>query len=88
MAIAESHLAAVFNKPDLKLIDHYTFVICGDGCLQEGITSEAISLAGHYKLGKLIVLYDDNHITIDGKTINKNNRKYRCIIHRRCNEEI
>merc|ERR1719265_2978402 len=68
MALAESHLAATFNKPGYKLIDHYTFVICGDGCLQEGITSEACSLAGHLGLGKLICLYDDNKITIDGDT--------------------
>merc|ERR1719265_3119915 len=68
MALAESHLAATFNKPGYKVIDHYTFVICGDGCLQEGITSEACSLAGHLGLGKLICLYDDNKITIDGDT--------------------
>jgi len=70
MALAERHLAAVYNKPDgfESLIDHYTFVICGDGCLQEGITSEACSLAGHWGLGKLIVCYDDNAITIDGNT--------------------
>jgi len=68
-AIAQSHLAATFNVPDLPpIIDNYTFVICGDGCLQEGISSEASSLAGHLGLGKLIVLYDDNHITIDGDT--------------------
>nr|YP_002049114.1 transketolase [Paulinella chromatophora]ACB42904.1 transketolase [Paulinella chromatophora] len=68
LAIAESHLAAKFNKPDCKIVDHYTYVIMGDGCNQEGISSEACSLAGHLKLGKLIALYDDNHITIDGKT--------------------
>jgi len=70
MALAERHLAAVYNKPDgfESLIDHYTYVICGDGCLQEGITSEACSLAGHWGLGKLIVCYDDNEITIDGNT--------------------
>lgn len=71
MAIAEKHLAAVFNKNDediAPIVDHYTYVICGDGCLQEGISSEASSLAGHLKLGKLIVLYDDNKITIDGST--------------------
>lgn len=68
LAIAESHLAAKFNKPDASIVDHYTYVVMGDGCNQEGISSEACSLAGHLKLGKLIVLYDDNHITIDGRT--------------------
>lgn len=68
LAIAESHLAAHFNRPDHTIVDHCTFVLVGDGCLQEGITSEAASLAGHLKLGKLIVLYDDNSITIDGET--------------------
>ena len=68
LAIAEAHLAAKFNKPDLSVVDHYTYVIMGDGCNQEGISSEACSLAGHLKLGKLIALYDDNHITIDGRT--------------------
>ncbi len=68
LAIAESHLAAKFNKPDATVVDHYTYVIMGDGCNQEGISSEACSLAGHLKLGKLIALYDDNHITIDGRT--------------------
>jgi len=69
LAIAEKHLAAVFNKPDAPaIVDNYTFAICGDGCLQEGVSSEASSLAGHLKLNKLIVLYDDNHITIDGDT--------------------
>ena len=68
MAIAETHLAAVFNKPGFPVVDHSTYVICGDGCLQEGVTSEASSLAGHLGLGKLVVLYDDNNITIDGST--------------------
>jgi len=68
LAIAEAHLAAKFNKSDVKLVDHYTYVIMGDGCHQEGISSEAASLAGHLGLGKLIALYDDNHITIDGNT--------------------
>lgn len=68
LAIAERHLAATFNTPDFALFDHYTYVICGDGCLQEGISSEACSLAGHLGLGRLIVLYDDNDITIDGST--------------------
>jgi len=69
LAIAEKHMAATFNQPDAPaLIDNYTFVICGDGCLQEGVSSEASSLAGHLKLNKLILLYDDNLITIDGAT--------------------
>ncbi len=68
LAIAEAHLAAKFNKPDTKIVDHYTYVIMGDGCNQEGVSSEACSLAGHLKLGKLIALYDDNRITIDGRT--------------------
>ena len=68
LAIAEAHLAAKFNKPDANIVDHYTYVVMGDGCNQEGISSEACSLAGHLKLGKLIALYDDNHITIDGRT--------------------
>ncbi|MFO7628498.1 MAG: transketolase [Prochlorococcaceae cyanobacterium] len=68
LAMAEAHLAAKFNKPDCKLVDHYTYVIMGDGCHQEGVSSEAASLAGHLGLGKLIALYDDNHITIDGNT--------------------
>ena len=68
MAIAETHLAATFNKPGHTVVDNFTYVLCGDGCLQEGISSEASSLAGHLGLGKLIVCYDDNHITIDGST--------------------
>lgn len=68
MAIAERHLAANFNKTGHRVIDHYTYVIAGDGDLMEGVASEACSLAGHLKLGKLIVLYDDNNITIDGGT--------------------
>jgi transketolase len=68
LAIAEAHLAARFNRPDTTLVDHYTYVIMGDGCNQEGVSSEAASLAGHLGLGKLIALYDDNHITIDGNT--------------------
>lgn len=68
IAMAESHLAALFNCDGFNVMDHYTFVICGDGCLQEGVTSEASSLAGHLGLGKLIVCYDDNSITIDGDT--------------------
>jgi transketolase len=68
LAMAEAHLAARFNKPDCKLVDHYTYVLMGDGCNQEGVSGEAASLAGHLGLGKLIALYDDNHITIDGNT--------------------
>ena len=68
LALAEAHLAAKFNKPDCKVVDHYTYVIMGDGCHQEGVSGEAASLAGHLGLGKLIALYDDNHITIDGNT--------------------
>lgn len=68
LAIAESHMAANFNTDDHKVFDNFTYVICGDGCLQEGVSGEACSLAGHLGLGKLIVLYDDNDITIDGDT--------------------
>jgi transketolase len=68
MAIAESHLAARFNKKDKMLINHHTFCMCGDGDLMEGVAMEAVSLAGHLGLGKLILIYDDNHITIEGKT--------------------
>lgn len=68
LAMAEAHVAAVYNKPDATLIDNYTYCIMGDGCHMEGISSEACSLAGHYGLGKLIAMYDDNHISIDGHT--------------------
>ena len=68
LALAEAHLAAKFNKPDCKIVDHYTYAILGDGCNMEGISGEACSLAGHWGLGKLIALYDDNHISIDGST--------------------
>lgn len=66
MALAEAYLAATFNKPDYPVVDHYTYVLCGDGCLQEGMTYEACSFAGTQKLGKLILLYDKNNITIEG----------------------
>ncbi|MBI4780346.1 MAG: transketolase [Oscillatoriophycideae cyanobacterium NC_groundwater_1537_Pr4_S-0.65um_50_18] len=68
LAVAEAHLAARFNKPDITLVDHYTYVILGDGCNMEGVSGEACSIAGHWGLGKLIALYDDNHISIDGST--------------------
>ena len=68
MAMAESHLAAKYNKPGYNVVDHYTYVLCGDGCLEEGISYEACSFAGTHKLGKLILLYDDNEITIEGNT--------------------
>lgn len=67
-AIAERHLAALYNRPGHEVIDHYTYVICSDGDLMEGVSNEAASLAGHLRLGKLIWLYDDNHVTIDGPT--------------------
>ncbi len=68
MAIAERWLAARFNRPDFAIVDHTTYALVSDGDLMEGISHEACSLAGHLGLGKLIALYDDNHITIDGKT--------------------
>ena len=68
MAMAEAHMASVFNKPDYPVVDHYTYVFGGDGCLMEGISSEAFSLAGNLKLNKLIVIYDSNKITIEGDT--------------------
>lgn len=66
MAMAEAHLAAIFNRPSFPIMDHYTFALCGDGDLQEGVTQEAVSLAGQLKLSKLIVLYDSNNVTLDG----------------------
>lgn len=68
MAIAESHLAAVFNKDNYPVVDHYTFALGGDGCMMEGISSEVFSLAGTLGLGKLIVIYDSNKISIEGST--------------------
>ena len=68
MAIAEAHLAAEFNQPEIQVIDHYVYAIVTDGDLMEGVASEAASLAGHLRLGKLIFLYDDNYISIDGST--------------------
>jgi transketolase len=61
-------MSATFNKPNFDIFSNYTFCIHGDGCLQEGVSAEAVSLAGHLKLGSLICLYDDNHISIDGDT--------------------
>ncbi len=67
MAMAEAHLAAKFNQDGFPVVDHYTYALVGDGCLMEGISYEAMSMAGHMKLGKLIVLYDSNDISLDGE---------------------
>lgn len=66
MAMAEAHLGAAYNKENFKVVDHFTYAICGDGDLMEGVSHEAASLAGHLQLGKLVVLYDSNDITLDG----------------------
>lgn len=68
LAIAQHHASAEFNKPGFELINNYTYTFLGDGCMQEGVASEAASLAGHLQLGNLIAIYDDNHISIDGDT--------------------
>jgi transketolase (EC 2.2.1.1) len=68
MAMAEAHLSKIFNRDNFNVIDHYTYVIAGDGDLMEGVSNEASSLAGTLKLGKLIVLYDSNSISIEGST--------------------
>ncbi|MGN0822199.1 MAG: transketolase [Candidatus Gallimonas sp.] len=68
MAAAEAHLAAKFNRDGFPVVDHYTYALCGDGCLEEGISYEACSFAGAHELGKLILFYDDNNITIEGDT--------------------
>src|SRR5512141_668341 len=68
MAMAEAHLAARYNRPGFKVVDHYTYGIVSDGDLMEGIASEAASLAGHLRLGKLIYLYDNNHVTLSAAT--------------------
>ncbi|GKD18256.1 transketolase, chloroplastic, partial [Tanacetum coccineum] len=68
LALAEKHLASRYNKPGHEIIDHYTYVILGDGCQMEGVSNESCSLAAHWGPGKLIAFYDDNHISIDGDT--------------------
>ncbi|KQL32761.1 transketolase [Bacillus sp. FJAT-25509] len=67
MALAERHLAGTYNKEDLNVVDHFTYSICGDGDLMEGVSAEAASLAGHLQLGRLVVLYDSNDISLDGE---------------------
>ena len=67
MAMAEKHLAATYNQPGFDVVDHHTYALCGDGDLMEGVAAEAISLAGHLQLNKLIVLYDSNDISLDGE---------------------
>lgn len=68
MAMSEAHLAAVYNRDSFNVVDHYTYALCGDGDLMEGVSQEAASMAGHMKLGKLVVLYDSNDISLDGPT--------------------
>lgn len=68
LAMAEKHLSAVFNRPNYQVVDHYTYVLCGDGCNMEGVSYEAVSLAGTLNLNKLVVIYDKNNITIEGNT--------------------
>src|SRR5579871_4565886 len=66
LAIAQHHASAEFNRPGFELINNYTYCFLGDGCMMEGVASEAASLCGHLQLGNLIAIYDDNHISIDG----------------------
>ena len=66
MAMAERYMASQYNRDDFEVVDHYTYAICGDGDLMEGVSQESASLAGHLKLGKLIVMYDSNDISLDG----------------------
>lgn len=68
LAMSEAHLSAVYNKPGYNIVNHYTYALCGDGDLMEGVSQEAASMAGHMKLGKLILLYDSNDISLDGPT--------------------
>lgn len=68
MAMAERHLAERFNRSDLEIVNHFTYVMCGDGDMMEGVTTEAASLAGQLGLGRLVCIYDDNRITIEGNT--------------------
>jgi transketolase len=68
LAMGAAHFSATFNRPGYEIFNNFTFCVLGDGCLQEGVAAEAAALAGHLKLGKLIALYDDNHISIDGDT--------------------
>lgn len=78
VAMAEKHLAATYNKPNFDVVDHFTYALCGDGDLMEGVAAEAISLAGHLQLDKLIVLYDSNDISLDGElamSFSENTRK-------------